>query len=126
MISPINTTILAERKFGSRFYFDGVFKIPTKEILDKKRGKQRVLGNSSFWFPVWIRSYSGRFFSKDKKIKRSQGSQGMECCTHSIKLSGVILIAKIFFIEGENIFPDFNSFVLLRTIKRSCLPPSIA
>ncbi len=103
---------MAEEKFGERFYFDGSFNIPTKNILPK------VDDVSNYWQIPYLKSIGYKlktdgFYPKDKKIKIAQGSQGMIVLDTKYKIVWhYIKPSKFFFIEGVDVLPKFQQFCI--------------
>lgn len=104
--------VLASRTFRDKFYFDGSFNIPTKDIVNERSE------NKDYWEIPSLRSIGfnvgiGGFYPKDKKIKIAHGSQGMIMLDTKYKVIWrYINPTKFFFIEGKNIFPRFQQFCI--------------
>jgi len=105
--------ILAEQKFGSRFYFDGSTNIPKKEIL------KEVLFDSNNYYIIpdlksdrYLANIYG-YFPKNKKIKIAQGSQGLIIAKPKYKiLWKYINFDKFYFLQGNSILPIYQQYCI--------------
>jgi len=111
-ISIYYNHVLAEHQFKSRFYFDGSFNIPTKDV------KKGVMDDNNFWEIPYLKSDGfrvkiGGFYPKNKKIKIAEGSQGMVMLNTAYKIIWrYVNPDKFFYIEGNNILPRFQQFCI--------------
>lgn len=112
---------IAEHSFKSRFYFDGSFNIPTKEIqMDRKQsmGYWEIPNIKSRGFMASIDGY----YPKNKKIKIAEGSQGMIMLDTKYKVIWrYVNPDKFLFVEGKNIFPRFQQFCIASNLKNEIL-----
>ena len=111
----------AEHQFKSRFYFDGSFNIPTKDIQTKK------IGTSDYWEIPYLKSVGFRatingFYPKNKKVKIAQGSQGTVMLDTKYKIIWhYVNPDRFLFIEGKNVFPRFQQFCIASNKKEELL-----
>ncbi|MCX6743519.1 MAG: hypothetical protein NT116_04750, partial [Candidatus Parcubacteria bacterium] len=109
--------LLAENKFKNKFYFDGSFNIPTKDILESKMGTVSCWEVPSIKSRGFLSSIIG-YFPKNKKIKIAEGSQGMIMLNTRYKIIWrYVNPDKFLFIEGENVFPRFQQFCIASNSK---------
>ncbi len=107
--------------FKSKFYFDGSFNIPTKEIqTDRTR-------DIDYWeIPTvksrgFLASVKG-YYPKNKKIKIAEGSQGMIMLNTKYKVIWRYANPdKFLFIKGENVFLRFQQFCIASDSKGEIL-----
>lgn len=113
--------VWADLKFKDKFYFDGSFNIPTKDIIAKKTE------NIEYWEIPYLRSGGIRvatagFYPKKEKIKIAQGSQGMAMLDTEYKVIWrYINPDKFFYIEGKNVLPRFQQFCIASNKKDEIL-----
>lgn len=104
--------VFAQQKFGEKFYFDGSFNIPTKDILQKKPNGLdcwKIPNLKSERLEVLTKG----FYPKSKKIKIAQGSQGMIMLNTLYKVIWRYANPdKFFFIQNKNILPRFQQFCI--------------
>ena len=112
---------LAEHQFKNRFYFDGSFNIPTKEIQTDR------IRDTDYWEIPTIKSRGFLasvigYYPKNKKIKIAEGSQGMKMLNTKYKVIWRYANPdKFLFIKGENVFPRFQQFCIASNSKGEIL-----
>ena len=104
--------VSAEQKFDDRFYFDGSFNIPTKDIQTRK------VDDGDYWEIPHLKSDGfgvkiEGFYPKNRKIKIAHGSQGMIMLNTRYKVIWrYVNPDKFFFVEGKNVLPRFQQFCI--------------
>ena len=113
--------VTAKQFFGNKFYFDGSFNIPTKDIQTKK------IDDNDYWEIPHLKSDGFRvktegFYPKNRKIKIAHGSQGMIMLNTEYKVIWrYVNPDKFFFIEGKNVLPRFQQFCIASNEKGEIL-----
>lgn len=111
----------AEYTFKNKFYFDGSFNIPTKDI------QKKIPQSTEFWEIPYIKSKGflagvDGYYPKNKKIKIAEGSQGMVMLNTSYKVIWrYVNPDKFLFIKGNDIFPRFQQFCIASNSKKEIL-----
>ena len=111
----------AEHQFKSRFYFDGSFNIPTKDV------KTEAMNVGDCWRIPRLQSdrfkvKTSGFYPRNKKIKIAEGSQGMVMLDTAYKIIWCYVNPdRFFFIEGKNILPKFQQFCIASNRKEEIL-----
>ena len=111
----------AEHYFKNRFYFDGSFNIPTKDI------QKKISQSTEFWEIPYIKSKGflagvDGYYPKNKKIKIAEGSQGMVMLDTNYKVIWrYVNPDKFLFIEGKDVFPRFQQFCIASNSKNEVL-----
>lgn len=113
--------ILAKQKFGSKFFFDGSFNIPTKEIQKEK------IKDLDYWEIPYLKSNGYKitvdgYYPKNKEIKIAQGSQGKIVLNTNYKIIWRYNNPdKFYYIEGNNILPRFHQYCIASNNKEELL-----
>ncbi len=111
-ISIYYNHVAAELRFKDKFYFDGSFNIPTKDIqIEKEEGIE-------YWEIPSVKSIgfmagAEGFYPKNRKIKIAEGSQGLIMLNTEYKIIWrYVNFDKFLFVKGKNIFPRFQQFCI--------------
>jgi hypothetical protein len=79
--------ILAEQRFGTRFYFDGGGNISENKIANNKINAYEIFDyKSNDYTKFTITTGSGRYYPKNEKITFPQGSQGIRVFQQQYKV----------------------------------------
>jgi len=79
--------ILAEQKFGNRFYFDGGGNIIENKITNNKTGAYEIFDyKNNDYTRLIITTDSGKYYPKIEKITFPQGSQGIKVFQQQYKI----------------------------------------
>jgi hypothetical protein len=94
-ISIYYNHVLAEKKFGNKFYFDIGFSLDKKEVLEKPSHTYEVLDFKSFYGYSIFEPH--QFYPRDtRKIKLTQNSQGYVSLEQKYKIVWSIKNPKLF------------------------------
>ncbi len=79
--------ILAEQKFGNRFYFDGGGNILENKIINEKIDAYEIFDyKNNNYIKLTLTTGSGKYYPKNEKITFPQGSQGIKVFQQQYKI----------------------------------------
>ena len=104
--------VLAEQKFGSRFYFDGSTNIPKKDVTAMGSLSDNFYSIPELKAEGYVAKITGQY-PKSKKIKIAQGSQGLIIAEPKYKiLWKYINFDKFYFLKGHSILPIYQQYCI--------------
>jgi len=120
-ISIYYNHVMAELKFKDRFYFDGSFNIPTKDVKTEKEEEVDYWKIPSVKSTGYVAGVEG-FYPKNRKIKIAEGSQGLIMLNTEYKIIWrYVNFDKFLFTKGKDIFPRFQQFCIASNSKNEIL-----